>query len=148
MHAGADWIEEAIGPCSEFGRRVADLLVEWQAGIYHLDTKALKRVNWTDPRLITLTVRFISYATFDGSYLTRLVFLAHDACIRVELEAVGPRCMRIWFHPRKRDGHLAERHPTLEEAVTRWRECHPIAEAAAESPVNGQITQLQKGGER
>lgn len=126
-YAGAEWVEQMIGPLSELGRRVADLLGEWQGGIYHLDLNALKRVNWKDTWYISLTVYSPRLATYDPSDLTRLVFLCHDAAIRCEIEATGPRYFRLRFWQRQREGKLSQRHPTIEEALSRWRMTHPAA---------------------
>ena len=67
-----------------------------------------------------------SLSTFDFDDLTRLVFLAHDKCIRVELIQGGPRAIGIAIFKRKgRTGSMYERHPTIEAALGIWRESHP-----------------------
>ena len=60
-------------------------------------------------------------STFDFDLATRIVFLAHDMCMRAEISRAG-LYLRIAIHARKRDGGMSERHPTLEQAVERWRE--------------------------
>ena len=68
-------------------------------------------------------------ATFDFNDLTRLIFLAHDRCIRAEVIHGGPRRVRIAIWKRyKRDGSMMERHPTIEQALSLWREKHPESE--------------------
>lgn len=58
------------------------------------------------------------FATFDFDYLTRLVILAHDRCIRAELVPGGPGRIGIALFKRKgREGSINERHPTLAQAV-------------------------------
>lgn len=58
-----------------------------------------------------------SLATFDCDELTRLVVLAHERCIRVEVSA-RMNYLEIMAHQRKgREGRFFERHPTLEDAV-------------------------------
>lgn len=65
-------------------------------------------------------------ATFDFNYLTRLVLAAHDECVRVAVQAdAGPRMIRLSIWPRKREGDISERHPSIEDAVTVWRKHHP-----------------------
>ena len=54
-------------------------------------------------------------ATFDSSRLTKLVFLAHDLCVRVELIPCNFQRLRIHISERKRGGGMSEGHPTLEE---------------------------------
>ena len=62
-------------------------------------------------------------STFDFDGLTRLVFLAHDRCVRAAVMHSGPRMIKIVLHPRtNRDGHMYERHPTLCDAISTWRE--------------------------
>lgn len=64
-------------------------------------------------------------STFDFDTLTRLVFLAHDSCIRVEISQGGPRAVKIAIWKREgRTGSMYTRHPTIENALEKWREDH------------------------
>lgn len=65
------------------------------------------------------------FATFDFNDLTRAVFLAHDRCLRLEVNPGGPRRVTIAIHQRVREGGMSQRHPTLEAAVAGWRRAHP-----------------------
>lgn len=66
-----------------------------------------------------------SLATFDFDELTRLVFLSHDRCIRAEIQNSGPRMVKICIWQREgREGGISERHPTIKEALSKWREKH------------------------
>lgn len=57
-------------------------------------------------------------ATYDGDLLTRLVVLAHDECVRLEIQPSGPGKVKLLFHPRKtRNGRLSQCHPTIEQAI-------------------------------
>lgn len=58
-------------------------------------------------------------SSYDFDDLTRLVFLAHDRCIRVEVSQGGPGRLRIAIWQRKREGSMYERHPTIEQALER-----------------------------
>ena len=61
-------------------------------------------------------------ATFDFDYLTRLVVLAHDQCIRVEICQGGPGTVGVALHKRHtREGRMSERHPTIEDAIQKIR---------------------------
>ena len=61
-------------------------------------------------------------ATYDGDLLTRLVVLAHDECVRLEIQPSGPGKLRLLFHVRKgRGGRLMDRHPTMEDAIVAAR---------------------------
>jgi len=67
-------------------------------------------------------------ATFDFDTLTRLVFLAHDLAVRVEIQSTRKHCTLIYFHQRThnniKDFKSTENHPTLEQAVKWWRKHH------------------------
>lgn len=66
-------------------------------------------------------------ATYDFDQLTRLVFMAHDRCIRVEVSIVNMQWLRIAIHQRRPgEGQMYEVHPTLDEALAAWREHNPL----------------------
>ena len=68
-------------------------------------------------------------STFDFNTLTRLVFLAHDRCVRAEILNSGPNRVKIAIWKRyARTGSSTQRHPTIEEALKTWREKHPSSE--------------------
>lgn len=73
-------------------------------------------------RIVLLTGGF---ATFDSDRLTALVFAAHDHAVRVELCTGAPNRVGLMLHRREREGSLYNRHPTLDEAVSKWRERNP-----------------------
>ncbi len=113
---------------SEAAIRVGHLLQCWQ-GLHHLDPAEMKRTVWTNPWFVSLKMASKSLASWDFNELTTLVFLAHDHCIRVDVKP-AMRYLELMFHPRSaREGGMAERHPTLEQAVSRWRETHPAPPA-------------------
>jgi len=61
-------------------------------------------------------------ATFDSNLLTRLVLLAHESCIRVEIVPVNFRLLGIIIHKRQPHGtKFFERHPTIEQAIEEFR---------------------------
>lgn len=60
-------------------------------------------------------------ASYDYDMLTRLVLLAHEYAVRVDVDARG-RYLRITIHGRLRDGLMHERHPTIEQAIATFRE--------------------------
>lgn len=66
---------------------------------------------------------FGGLSTFDSDVLTRLVIMAHDECVRVEIDSSGPGRVKIRLHARKRrtGGPFFERHNTLETAIARVR---------------------------
>jgi hypothetical protein len=65
---------------------------------------------------------FGGMASFDCNELTRLVFLAHARCIRVQVDQGGPNRLRIAIWGRQQEGSMFERHPTLEQALNEFKE--------------------------
>jgi len=60
-------------------------------------------------------------ATYDYNDLTRLVLLAHDMCYRASISPINFNTVEIAIWPRKREGGMSERHPTIEQAIERFR---------------------------
>lgn len=61
---------------------------------------------------------------FDG--LTRLVLMAHDRCVRVEVSACNMQYTRISISVRDPEADsIMEGHPTIECSLAAWRERHP-----------------------
>lgn len=61
-------------------------------------------------------------STFDYDVLTRLVFAAHDLCVRVEIQRSGGSLIRLMLSPRyTREGSTMDRHPGLIEAYEQYR---------------------------
>ena len=109
---------------SELGRKVADLLGDAWAGIYHLPERSIKEAEWGSDLIVSVKLPGQTLATYDGNALTLLVILAHDACLRFEVEGMrGPRgglVLHFWQR-RAREGSMFERHPTIERAVENVR---------------------------
>jgi len=128
-HAGAAWLREffdgasrrGLQPPSALGADVADLLGVVFGGLYHLRERVLVKVDWHDERSIAVVVPD-GLATFDGSTLTALVVIAHDACLRLEVSAPRRSTLELRFWRRARDGGVSKRHPRLEEHVASIRQ--------------------------
>lgn len=121
-YTGADWIKAAfknktIGP---FGEKVADLLGNMFLGIYHLNRSTLLKAEWDNETYITVNI-YGGMGTYDDDLLTRLVLLAHDMCIRVEIQP-NMKYLKLVFHPRQREGGISDGHPTLEKHVAGLRQ--------------------------
>lgn len=116
QYAGADWIEAKYGNhMSPLAVASANLLGDVFQGIYHIDTPKLRTVIWNDPDCIIIPIK-CSLCTVDFDHLTRLVVLAHDRMIRVDIQAQAARWLRLLFHQRlTRTGHRFERYETIEE---------------------------------
>lgn len=73
-----------------------------------------------------------SLSTFDFNELTKLVFLAHDRCMRVEIVQGGPGRVGIVIWKRGgRTGDIWYRHPTIEQALEVHRKSFPASEVQA-----------------
>lgn len=69
---------------------------------------------------------YAGIATFDFDDLTRLVFLAHDKCVRAEIVQGGPGRIGIAIWKRHgRRGYNYDHHPSINTALTNWRMKHP-----------------------
>ncbi len=130
IYEGANWLKSFFRrdvesgkrkPLSQFAMAAADLLGDWQRGIYHIRESALARARW-DEWCVEIVLG-ISASTFDCDSLTRLVLLAHDRCIRVEISGCCARYLRLLLTPRDGVvGEISHRHPTIEQAISRHRE--------------------------
>lgn len=122
-YAGADWITASLSilngrTLSPLGEAAANLLGDVFLGIYHLDYGALKKVRWDDTFYVEVVV-YGSFSSVDDNNLTRLLVLAHDRMLRVELKGCAPGYLKIGISQRSaRDGRLWERCPTWEDAVS------------------------------
>lgn len=63
--------------------------------------------------------------TYDFNQLTRLVFMAHEKCIRVEIAPLSSSRLRIAIWKRKRDGSMSQRHPDLQTAIEQFKNSQP-----------------------
>ena len=98
-------------------RACFDLLCE----VFHGEHHAPERI-YAFGRGIKCNAESHRLSTFDFDYLTRLVVLAHDACVRVEIVSSGPGRIGMVLHKRAgRTGSSYDRHPTMEEAIERVR---------------------------
>ncbi len=113
---------------SPLGRRVADLLGQLFAGMYHLQSNITSKPDWSNERCIAVSVPIHNMGTYDFSGLTMLVVLCHDAAIRCELQASAFGYVKLCFSQRQRYGGCTERHPTMEQATAKIREKFAIPE--------------------
>lgn len=132
-YAGADWVKSAlkVKEMSTFGEAVANLLGDLYGGIYHLQDNDLKKVEWDNNHHIVFVLNWRSLSTTDNNLLTGLVILCHDRAIRCEISARSSKGIELIFHQRSRGGGISQRHPTMEEAIERFRKHHPKSLAAA-----------------
>ena len=132
-YAGASWVEATYHVrCSSLGTTVADLLGVVYRGLYNAPLNPA-RIEWTRTDWIEVVVSQ-TLDTYDGSDLTTLVLAAHAMCVRVEVKPASPRHLRLCFSPRQRGGNLTQHHPTIDEAVTRFRQAFGYLEQEGPQP--------------
>lgn len=106
-----DWMSDDQWECYEM---IADIFL----GFHHISGKLHEWGNGI--KLNTTSVN--CFASFDFDRLTRAVIMAHERCIRLEICPSGPGMLGIILYKRhSRNGSIYERHPTIEEAVQRFR---------------------------
>lgn len=136
-YSGSNWIIRSlkIQP-SPLGIAVADILGLVYYGIYHLEGCHLEKVNWAHPDYIRIQLRRgMDLASYDFNELTKLVALAHDLCIRVQIGGHGMNALRLSFSPRDRDSDsMMRRHPTMDEALAAIRGRYKIVPVASCPP--------------
>lgn len=111
---------------SPLGITVADLLGYVFAGIYHMDTSMLIRVDWSNRDVIEVN-HYGGLATWDFNELTKLVVVAHDMMLRMEVRQSGPRRVGMAFWQRRtREGGIAERMPTIEQQIEAIRKGYTV----------------------
>ena len=117
------WVERHLDTkLSNFQKKAVEILCSaMNKGPWNL------RVNWRNTDWnwgdgVRFKLRHHSLSTYDFDELTRLVILAHDECVRIEINALAPKIMAISMWQRnKRDGSMFERHPTIDGAIAKIR---------------------------
>jgi hypothetical protein len=102
--------------------------VEWGSGSRYSGMF----VPWRDGRM----------STFDFYQLSQLVFLAHEARIRVEVRAKAAGHFELSFFQRSHEGGMADRHPNLDEAVAAFRAYLPEAHRIIYGPTPAPAEQV------
>lgn len=147
LHAGADWLEgdaELKGkPLHPEARWVLDMLGEFAGGLYNFHGSLIwDSTKWGQPEpkqdglkaTAAQWTRRGGYrvlmgchlSTWDNNLLTRLVFLAHDWGVRVEITPHTPRHFLVYLNVRPRTRlpgmSVWGWHPRLGETVRNWVE--------------------------
>lgn len=121
--------EHQQGPCAapdslnDFQRRAFTILGIVGGGIYNAPI-SWDRV-WWHPKMLSVSWQG-ELASFDFMQLTRLVFLCHEARIRVGVQPRAPRHLAINLSARVARGGASSRHPNLEEALAEFRLAVPV----------------------
>ena len=115
---------------SSFQRRVFDILGIACGGIYNAPISWMK-VDWRFGTVfrgghgLAVPIGETKMQTWDFDGLTTLVFLCHEARIRLEMRAHTHGYFLMVFHQRAGEGPIHERHPGLDEAVSAFRDALP-----------------------
>lgn len=111
---------------NEFQKRVVDILGMVGGGIYNAPIDPSK-IDWHyGGSGVSVVWQHHCLATFDFGQLTLFVFLCHEARIRGQIEAAGPKNLRFSFWQRESTGDVARRHPDLDEALAGFRQYLPV----------------------
>lgn len=106
------------GGFSDLGANVA-LLLDRMWGLHNINKTSLKKVHWANDVWIDFTCNK-PLSTVDSNDLTRLIVIAHEMMLRIELRGLGPGYIRLTFHQRKSrdksEGFFAW-CPTIEDHV-------------------------------
>ena len=130
MTTGSEWIKTQAyaKDLSPLAAAVADLLANVFGGLHHLDAKSLRKADWANPHFFEFII-YGSLSTWDNPQLTLLIVLAHDAMLRVSIEALAPGYLRLLFHQRQErwepGGNLMIAIPTMEAHLALIRKHHP-----------------------
>ena len=94
-----------------------DFFSEFYSGVHHIPGGRVKPCGhgWS------INHDRGSLSSFDFNALTRLVIMAHEQCVRVDVDAIRNRIMQTSIWKRQRDGDITSRHPTIEQAIEKFR---------------------------
>lgn len=127
-----EWIEANVGrPLVGFEITAAQVLCDAYGAPWNSPWQ-WSNVKWGPAGGVSVCATGRGMATWDNDRLTRLVVAAHDKCARVCVDPATPRHLRIILHPRVRDETFSRGHPTIEEAIARFRQ----SRSASHTPVS------------
>lgn len=105
---------------NENRRHIEMLCRSFRTGVYNLHIN-WDRANYGSSWTI-VTVGWPRLSTYDFDVLTQLVLYAHHECVRIDIAPKAFRYLQISFHSRQsRDGNMAARHPTIEQALEHFK---------------------------
>ena len=111
-----------------FQARVVDIMGMVGGGIYNAPICQPQSIDWTYGGRGVSLMWNREMASFDFDQLTLLVLCCHEARIRVEITSGGPKRLRLSFWQRvspTENPNMACYHPSIDEAVARFREYLP-----------------------
>ena len=106
---------------SSLAKKTLVIISNLYRGLHNAPYGFLDKFQFDETHCIEYDLKGV-LATFDFDTLTRLVFLAHDLAVRVEIQSTRKNCVLILFHERTHEKNTDLLfHPTLEQAVEWWR---------------------------
>lgn len=82
----------------------------------------LSKINFAHPENIRFSLTTGGLATVDYNELTRMVVIAHDMVLRLEIQPASPRQLRVILSLRQRESkRFWEMCPTIEEHIATIR---------------------------
>lgn len=122
-----NWLRyEFKGHISELGGNVAWFL-DTMWGLHNLNSTSRRKVDWSNDTWIEIVIDK-PLCTVDSDGLTRLVVIAHQRMLRVEIHGCGPGYIKLVFHQRtsrnRADG-LSRWCPDIHEHVDMITAHHP-----------------------
>lgn len=115
---GSEYIRKVLPEInlSPLAADVADFLADWYGGMHNFVHQTnIKKINWENDFWIEVPFRR-GISTYDDSYLTRLVVMSHDRCLRVEINPRHRDYIEFVFHRRSRNSSdISKRMPTMED---------------------------------
>lgn len=125
-----EWLKYRYkGAFSELGKDVAWFL-DKVFGLHHINRTSLSKVIWSNDTWVDVVIDK-PLSTVDNADLTRLVVIAHQMMLRIELRGVGPGYVKLTFHKRvsrdKADG-IYYWCPDIYEHVDMITKLHPAVD--------------------
>jgi hypothetical protein len=121
---GFDWVGAQDPTPVQLG--LAAFLARWTCGTHHFNGKVS---DWG--RGIALVQPCYGVSTYDFANLTALVLLAHKFFVRVEIEPVSFKYLRVICHqrqPKVEGDKSSERHPSLDDLIQWATKMKEVAE--------------------
>lgn len=121
--SAVDWIKRQYKDVvlSELGTMVVQFLDKmW--GIHNCNKTSLGKVDWGNNTWIEVVIDKMM-STVDNNDLTRLVVIAHNMMLRVEMTGIGPGYVKLQFHQRSlrnlEMGRYWDWCPSIEDHIAR-----------------------------
>lgn len=93
-----------------------DFFSELYGGEHHIPGKGVK--EWGSGWRVH---HYGDLSTYDYSLLTKFVLMCHDRCVRGSIIPNAFKDIKLCIWQRTREGGLSQSHPTIEQAIEKFR---------------------------